>query len=436
MTAGRWMGWVGALLLLLAAGCGRQSEVELRKFPYPYRAALAISSDIDETDSREEFLEIEAYLCTRDSTRLGLGLGLEMGNSFWFYDWTGRSSFTYFEGTTAERSADAHVIDLFVRAGYIDVLHSWGDFSEGGFRRDLADPCTDVLHRWRKAGHPIRVWVNHGNQLNRQALGGLPYQRGDDPGAPEYHMDLLLPTGIEYVGIWEVTHVVGQERRHRLRDWAKDGASGLAYLFRRVRGKPQTRFRFRNDLMRVATLGDGSRVLSFRRFISPGRFEGADVWNLPEQLSPEVLEELKAREGYMILYTHLGGNEGLDEFLSPEARRVLRVVASEYRAGEIFVTMTSRLLDYCRMHRALQWRSRSVGDSTTIDLLGVDDPLGRWREPVGEFLQGITFYVPRAGRTAVLLGGDVIRVVENPPDRTGRESVSVPWRKRPFPAIP
>ena len=34
------------------------SEVALRKFPYPYRAAIAISNDVDNTETLEEFIEI------------------------------------------------------------------------------------------------------------------------------------------------------------------------------------------------------------------------------------------------------------------------------------------------------------------------------------------------------------------------------------------
>jgi len=431
----RWAPRIGGILLLLVSGaCEWGDQVELRKYPYPYRAALAVSSDIDETWSREEFMDIQMFLCTRDSTGLGPGLDLEVGNSFWFYDWTGRSSFTYFEGRTDRPSPDAALIEQMVRLGYIDVLHSYGDFSEGGFRRESAGPCVDVLRRWGRAGHPIRVWVNHGNRLNRQAVGRLPYQRGDDPGSPEYHTDMLLSAGIEYVGMWEVTHIVGQETRHRPKDLVKDAAAALVYVLNRVRGRPQTRFRFENSLMRLADLDDGGQVYSFRRFISPGRFSGADVWNLPEQISPDVLEELKSREGTLILYTHLGGNRGLDDTVPPESRSALRVLANEYHSGEIFVTTTSRLLDYHRMRDALSWRAVPTGDSVTVYMTGVEDPLGIWRRPSPQFLQGMTFYVPRAERSAILLEGEVIKLQRNPADRTGRESVTIPWERRAFPS--
>src|SRR4030042_3229005 len=63
-----------------------KSQVALRKFPYPFRAAIAICSDIDNTETLEEFLEIQRFLNTGEATSMGEGLGLEIGNSFFFYE--------------------------------------------------------------------------------------------------------------------------------------------------------------------------------------------------------------------------------------------------------------------------------------------------------------------------------------------------------------
>ena len=60
--------------------------VSMRKFPYPYSAAIAICSDIDDTNTTEEFLEIQRFLNSKNSTSMGEGIGLEIGNSFYFSD--------------------------------------------------------------------------------------------------------------------------------------------------------------------------------------------------------------------------------------------------------------------------------------------------------------------------------------------------------------
>ena len=72
-----------ALLLIIAISCGYylikiyninnsyhnlydwEGEIGLRKFPYPYKAALSICSDIDGTSTVEEFLEIQEFLNTK-----------------------------------------------------------------------------------------------------------------------------------------------------------------------------------------------------------------------------------------------------------------------------------------------------------------------------------------------------------------------------------
>jgi hypothetical protein len=41
---------------------GARPAVSLRPFPYPYAAALAICSDIDETTTLEQFLEAQRFL--------------------------------------------------------------------------------------------------------------------------------------------------------------------------------------------------------------------------------------------------------------------------------------------------------------------------------------------------------------------------------------
>ncbi|MFX0135574.1 MAG: hypothetical protein ACFFDN_18155 [Candidatus Hodarchaeota archaeon] len=53
-----------------------------RRFPFPFKSAVNISSDIDGTDSLEEFLTILEFLSTKNKTDMGVGIGLEIGNSF------------------------------------------------------------------------------------------------------------------------------------------------------------------------------------------------------------------------------------------------------------------------------------------------------------------------------------------------------------------
>lgn len=59
-------------------------DTSLRALPYPYRAMLAIASDLDETPGIGVYLESMRYLNTRADTPMGPGVGLEVGNSLYF----------------------------------------------------------------------------------------------------------------------------------------------------------------------------------------------------------------------------------------------------------------------------------------------------------------------------------------------------------------
>lgn len=54
-------------------------KVELRKFPYPYRAAFAICNDLDNTPSLNIYLTIMDYLNGNFETPFGKGLALKWG---------------------------------------------------------------------------------------------------------------------------------------------------------------------------------------------------------------------------------------------------------------------------------------------------------------------------------------------------------------------
>ncbi|NLX13830.1 MAG: hypothetical protein GXY44_09295 [Phycisphaerales bacterium] len=60
-----------------------ESSVQLRRFPYPYQAMLAICSDLDETPDRQTYWEIMRFLNTTETTSMGPGVGLEVGNSIY-----------------------------------------------------------------------------------------------------------------------------------------------------------------------------------------------------------------------------------------------------------------------------------------------------------------------------------------------------------------
>ena len=113
-------------------------SVKIRKFPYPYKCALSISSDIDNASSLKSFVQFMDFLNSEKDTVYGAGLGLEVGNSFWFFNGSNSRQLSYFQGLTDKETPLAPIIRSYLESKHIDTLHSWGNFDGGGFKRDYA----------------------------------------------------------------------------------------------------------------------------------------------------------------------------------------------------------------------------------------------------------------------------------------------------------
>lgn len=409
--------------------------VSLRKFPYPYVAAASITGDLDDLTSRDDFVELVRFWNTPEATALGPGLDLELGHSFWFYDATGVCDVTVFRGVTNELSENAPLLERLIRSGHLDCLHTYGDFSRGGFRRELAVRAVEFM---KQRELEIEVWVNHGwwrGSPNTQQVGPLPEQLGDDPGSPAYHTDLLIPYGIRFVDRYEIVHTVGQDARSTPRDRAAQAVEALRY------GASAREWRagsiFGNRLVEPWRLGDGRRVYSFKRFIGRERGLGAaGSRELARALDERVLDELKAKGGYMLVYTHPWRNPGGGDLAAPEAVRALRGLAREHHEGRIFVTTTRKLLTYNVTARSLVWTVGSAGGSIDIAIDGVADTLTGRREPRPAELEGVTFYTPEPARTRVLIAGEPVRGLElNPRDHSGAASVTIPGARLTLPPL-
>ena len=50
------------------------ADVQLRQMPYPYRAMLAICSDLDEKPDRRAYWEIMRFLNTKEAMAMGIGV--------------------------------------------------------------------------------------------------------------------------------------------------------------------------------------------------------------------------------------------------------------------------------------------------------------------------------------------------------------------------
>lgn len=400
------------------------SKISLRKFPFPFQCALAICSDVDATESLGRYLELQKFLCTDEETSSGKGLSLDIGNSFWFFRNSDHPGISYFKGLTSVETDFAPYCCELIKSGYIDVLHTYGDFNNGGFQRKYAELSVNEM---LKQNLDIKTWVNHGNKLNSQNIGNLYHFYGDKKTSEYYHMDLLRQTGIKYFWISQLTHLVGQDSNFTTTNFVKNHLQKLLAI---KYYKRQVNPFFTNQLMKNVTLADGEIINAFMRFINPwGKYSYTDAENFPRQINEKVINELKNNNGYLILYTHLGNYKNMNEILPQKTCSVLRYLADENSKGNIFITTTTRLLTFYHVYNNLKFRIELVGKEIRINLLQNE---AAQISPTD--LNGITFYTDDPENTEMFLDKKPLKKVVNPIDSTGKKSISIPWQKLEFPS--
>ena len=406
------------------------AAASLRAFPYPYRAAVAICSDLDETPTADDYLELMRFLNTTEGTRHGSGVGLEIGNSIYFD--MPPDQFSYWNADDRAREQ----IRALIQSGHIDCLHSFGDLA---VERRHAERALDDLSR---RGCSLRVWVDHAvapSNFGADIMRGS----GDDRAAAVYHADLTVPFGIEYVWRGRVTSVIGQDVRRSLRGIGslahpvasvvtvgKEAAKGAVGRRSIVKYGPHAT----NRVVWESTLRSGHRVYEFLR--SNPSWAGISVYEtrdgLGEVVTQPMLDRLVSRQAACVLYTHLGKTHVADRGVGQATRDALQRLSHASSHGEILVTTTARLLDYCRLRQGIAWTMLRNEDRVRIE---VSTAGASWTGS-GPPLDGLTFYVPDACHVSIVIDGRPAPSLSmNPPDGSGRPSVSLPWPRLSFPPL-
>ncbi|UCD52988.1 MAG: hypothetical protein JSW27_10180 [Phycisphaerales bacterium] len=407
------------------------SQVVLRDFPYPYRAMLAICSDLDETPNRHVYWEIMRFLNTADTTPMGQGVGLEVGNTIYFD--MPSNQFAYWNTDDAGRE----MARALIRSGHIDCLHSYGDLAT---TRQHAGRALDELARH---DCKLQVWIDHGTAVTNFDPD-IMHGHGDEIGHQAYHADLTTEYGIKYVWRGRVTSVVGQDvparlegiwdRRHPIasgRTWLKEFAKQL--LART--GNAKYAMHGPNETFRSTFLRDGRSVHEFMR-CSPhwgGVSSCEEGRAIGEVLTAEILDRLVERGGTCFLYTHLGKIDDVKIPFNSGAVEGFRRLAEMFHNGRILVTTTRRLLGYRRATRQITWVGIEDDDHIriAIDTRSESPRSDRLSEAD---LAGLTFYVSDPEITSMTIDGrDVPHLKHNEPDHTGQASVSLDWPTLEFP---
>lgn len=399
--------------------------IRLRPFPQPYKAMLAITNDID-CATWNDFALLHDYLNGTEPTDLGIGLGLDIGDSFFFF--TVRPShdqaFSYFDDLEGRiRSPYADMMDRLMTAGYLDSLHSWGNFSEkGGFRRSHAMAGQRVL---ADLHHPIRVWINHGDAHNQQMIGT---QGWNDPRSTLYHEDLVTQAGVRWIWSNALTRRIGQSSQERF-PWIHP-----TYWFNDI-VRPITRVLTKTALTQPfyhnqLTTHMGHKHGSLRSFVRYGDWKHASSNDVDLLLSDHCLNQLESRGGYLSLYCHLFKRTAGTSLRQVNWSCFTRL-QHRFQQGRILVTTTSRMLAYHDMLRQLQWRTRHEGQRIRIDM-DVMDPWHMFRR---DDLMGVTFTCPNPHRVDLFFRNTLIETTIHPGNASELPSIGIPWRKLFYPCM-
>jgi hypothetical protein len=409
-------------------------EVVLRRFPWPFRAMLAICSDLDETPDSRTYFEIARFLNSTEATAMGPGVGLEVGNTMYFDMPPGQ--FSYW-GTDDRGRAMARAL---MRSGHIDAIHSWGDLatSRGHAERDLAE--------LEGQGCRLEVWIDHSrapSNFGPDIMRGS----GDLPGAAAYHADLTLAYGVRHVWRGRTTGLTGQDvtvgvgsflpilRRRQALVSMRSALKEAVKVALGLGGHTRWRMYGANRVCRPSTLRDGRRVWEFLRtnpsWGGPG--ESATAAGIEEALTARMLSRLVACEGVAVLYTHLGKVRDRDRPLGEGTERAFRHLARLRDEGAVQVTSTSRLLRFVTVRDSLRYRAVLEGERVVVVIESVDDPVSGPRVPSERDLDGLAFGIAGARPVQVRLADGRLLVTEPVRAGDGTTWARLPWPELRFP---
>jgi hypothetical protein len=400
--------------------------VSLRKYPYPYRAMLAICSDLDETPNKDIYFETARYLNTTEETFLGKGVGLEVGNTIYFD--MPKHNFSY-TNTDDEGRQKIHKL---IESGHIDCLHSFGDF---------VNDRTSIEKYWRaiqSGDRKIEVWVDHAQaptNLDNDIMQG----QGAEIGKPAYHSDLTVQSGmLPFIWKGRVTSCVAQNAKRSyqaLFNKSQIKASLKTITLEFIKGwfarlgNEKYAMHKKNNVLRESKLVDGTKINEFMR-CNPA-WGGVSCFDqargIHHVLTEKMLSTLVKKEGCSVLYSHLGKVYSVAKPFTNETLQAFELLASYQNKKQILTATTRRLLGYNRTVYKLSFSVKVVDRETHIYLS---------TEYNGEDLHGLTWYVEQPKKVRLYINEQLFEgIIINPVDINNRASISIPWSLLTFPKV-
>jgi hypothetical protein len=418
--------------------------VKKRRFPYPYRALLAICSDVDAT-SPWEFIRIHRFLNTLTPALpyYGNGVGLDIGDSFFFknisnnglsvydacYRYQNEDAWMDESGGRAACKSDpkkardpvtgrlvfeggAKFIEKYIRCGWIDVLHggdgNWAEFAAKHRATDWRRADGQHYAEWiAQRGLKIDTFTNHSAVSSDFGVPDKPSTRrkprsiGDVPNSTAYWADCARQAGIKFC-------------------WSYIPNESAAY--RRTFGM--------DTLLVPATFRDGSKFWHFSRYTGGKPY--ADTLN--SILNAQNLDSLVRGNKFEVAYTHFGywsdNRNRVDPELSMASIDAFRLLKIYQDRGKILVANTSRLLRYNLAFAHAAFTVSDFNGDTVINITRIKDSQFGDFAPNLHDVRGLTFYVSDSSKAEIQICDKRIpqeEIQRNPADESGRQSVGISW---------
>ena len=421
-------------------------DVQLRKFPFPYRAALSLANDID-LSSWESYTEIFRFLCSNDNTSIGKGVNLPLSSSFFLFPHPNGNAFSYFQSVGCNPGRYTEQMDYLIKAGYLDTIHGFGEFSiRNPFKREYISKAYNIL---KQKGLRIKIWSSHGGKENTQQLdstGKIFHAQGGNLNSTSYHLDLSSDFGIRFIWEWHdggMTNIIGQEQTN-LNEFGNRIYLGRAEVNEKIYEHFESNsdtldfINKSNSLLIPVEFADNTRLYNFCRF-NGGLFRPT-ASNFHFQISATNINELIQTGGYMVLYQHLGARKGpkgqsiinTPPYFDNKSIEAIQYVSDLYKDGILWVAFLIDLLVYNYTWNHLRWHSLKEGAKIKIYIDEMEDEfLNVKMKPTLEELSGITFYTPDPKNTEIYVNNEMAQnLVLNPSDYASFESISFSQRRR------
>jgi hypothetical protein len=383
---------------------------------------FAICSDLDETPSKQVYFEMMRYLNTNDRTQIGIGVGLEVGNTIYFD--MPAEQFSYWNTDNDGREK----VRKLIKSGHIDCLHSFGDNATD---RTLAERDIQELQNNQCF---IKVWVDHAQavtNLGEDIMQGY----GDVPGHNAYHADILLEYGIRYIWKGRITSLIGQETERSYKailnkNIIKSGKTLSKQIIKDLAGKLGSRkyyFHRDNSLLKEVKLRNGASTKEFIR-CNPywgGVENAATADGFAEVITNKFLDQLERSSGMCILYTHLGKITDKQNIFSEGTKNAFLTIKRYAEKKSLLVTTTSRLLEYCSLVKDMQIDKKEKGSNIDI-YIQYDGDI--------DSLQGLTIASNRKARHKIIKNKEQSIEMQEIGNRSNGDWLySIPWKKLEYP---